>query len=452
MVCFRRLPRSAREPAMRRPKAGRRVRLGAGVLAGALTAASAHAAGFYLQEQSARGAGRAYSGEAADAGIQSAWWNPAAIARLQGPEAYVGGEAILVAADVDDAGSTIQRPGQPSAAVGGQLGQSNPLQPGLAPSAGAAYPLSERVAIGVSVTAPFDFTNKYGAASWTRYDAVKSRVADANLGVLAALRVTGSLDVGVGLDAQYASATLTQALPNLSPQLPDAQQRLSGGGWDFGWNAGAQYHAGERLTLAASYRSKISHTLRGDVSVTGLVGPLAAANMTAPGTARFNTPWIATLGARLRTSDRLWVNMQVQRIGWGEFAAIAVSVPGATQEIPQDYRDTTSVAAGLDYQPASTPDWAFRAGVQYDPTPTPDGGRSTRVPDGDRWLFGVGASHRLAGGMTLDANANYIAFADTRVRRDEAAFGGTPAATPISLRGTVSGHAVVLGAGLSWRF
>jgi len=452
MICFRHAPRTQRETAKRRLKAGRRMLLGAGLLAGGLTAASADAAGFYVQEQSARGAGRAYSGEAADTGIQSAWWNPAAIARLQAPEAYVGGQAILVAADVDDAGSTIQRPGQPSAAVGGQPGQSNPLQRGLAPSAGFAYPLGERAAIGVSVTAPFDFTNKYGAESWTRYDALKSRVADANVGVLAALRVTGGLDVGVGLDAQYASATLTQALPNLSPQLPDAQQRLSGSGWDFGWNAGAQYHAGERLTLAASYRSKIRHSLRGKVSVTGLLGPLEAANMTARGSATFNTPWIATLGARLRASDRLWINVQVQRIGWGEFGAIAVSLPGATQEIPQDYSDTTSVAAGLDYQPASTPGWAFRAGVQYDPTPTPAASRSTRVPDGDRWLFGVGASHRLADGMTLDANANYVAFADTRVRRDDVAFGGTPAATPISLRGAVSGHAVVLGAGLSWRF
>ena len=45
-----------------------------------LTAGSpAHAAGFYLQEQSVRGWGRANSGEVADQGPASLWWNPAAI-------------------------------------------------------------------------------------------------------------------------------------------------------------------------------------------------------------------------------------------------------------------------------------------------------------------------------------------------------------------------------------
>jgi len=424
--------------------------LGAGLGVSGLTATPARAAGFYIQEQSARGAGRAYSGEAADAGVESIWWNPAAIARLRTPQAYVGGQAILVDAQVDDAGSTLQRPGRPLASVGGQARQSKPLQPGVAPSGGVAYPLGERFAVGLSVTAPFNFTNKYGGASWTRYDALKSRVTDANVEVVGAMRVSDRLDLGFGLDAQYASATLTQALPNLSPVAPDALQRLSGQGWAYGWDAGAQYHAGDRLTLAASYRSKIRHTLHGDISVAGLLGPLAGANLAAQGTATFNTPAMTTLGVRWRATDRLWLNAQVQRVGWSEFQAITVDVAGATQVTPQDYRSTTTVALGVDY--ALAPDWTLRGGVQRDPTPTPDASRSTRVPDGDRWLFGVGASHGLSNGATVEINADYIAFAKSRVNRNDVAFAGTPAATPVSLRGTVSGDAFVLGAGLNWRF
>ncbi|WP_372785981.1 OmpP1/FadL family transporter [Phenylobacterium sp.] len=418
--------------------------------AGGLAAAPAGAAGFYIQEQSSLGAGRAYSGEAAETGVASIWWNPAAIARLRHPQAYAGAQAILVEAQVNDAGSTIQRPGQAVAPVGGEPGQFNPLQAGIAPSGAVAYPLGDRVVIGLSVTSPFNFTNKYADASWTRYDAVKSRVTDANVEILGAVRVTERLDLGLGLDAQYASATLTQALPNLSPLLPDARQRLSGGGWDYGWDVGAQYHPDDRLTLAASYRSRISHTLSGDVAVTGLLGPLAAANLATNGKATFDTPWIATLGARWQATDRLWLNAQVQRMGWSEFRAITVSLPGVTQVTPQDYRDTTTIAVGLDY--AAAPDWTVRAGVQHDPTPTPDASRSTRLPDGDRWLFGLGASHRLSSGATIDVNADYIAFADSRVNRDDLAFAGTPVATRTALRGTVSGDAVVFGADLRWGF
>ncbi|WP_233244627.1 outer membrane protein transport protein, partial [Caulobacter sp. HMWF009] len=58
-----------------------RNRLAAGVAFGVLVAATqASASAFYLQEQSVRGSGRAYSGEVADRGAASLWWNPAAIA------------------------------------------------------------------------------------------------------------------------------------------------------------------------------------------------------------------------------------------------------------------------------------------------------------------------------------------------------------------------------------
>jgi long-chain fatty acid transport protein len=436
-----------------RPQAARRIlAAGAGLLAGGWLAAPAGAAGFYIQEQSVRGAGRAYSGEAADAGVQSIWWNPAAIARLHRAQTYAGGQAIWVDAQVNDAGSTIHRPGQAAAPVGGAAHQSNPLQAGLAPSAGAAFPVGKRAVIGISVTSPFNFTNKYGDRSWTRYDALKSRLNGANIEILGAVRLTERWDLGLGVDAQYASATLTQALPNLTPAAPDALQRLSGGGWDFGWDAGVQYHPDDRLTLAASYRSKIDHSLKGDVSVSGLLGPLAPANLAAAGRANFSTPWIATLGARWRATDRLTLNAQVQRIGWSAFDAITVTTGGASQAVAQDYRDTTTAALGFDYAPAAAPAWTLRGGVQHDPTPTPDSSRSTRVPDGDRWLFGLGASRKISDRMSVDLNADYIAFATSRVNRQDVAFAGTPAATPVSLQGVVSGHAVVLGAGLNLAF
>jgi len=161
---------------------------------------------------------------------------------------------------------------------------------------------------------------------------------------------------------------------------------------------------------------------------------------------------MATLGARWQATERLWLNAQVQRVGWSQFRAITVALSSAAQEIPQDYKDTTTVAVGVDYTPAFAPTWTVRGGVQHDPTPTPDGSRSSRVPDGDRWLFGLGASHRLAGGASLDLNADYISFAESRIHRTDLAFAGAPVATPVTLRGTVSGRAVVLGAGLNWAF
>src|SRR5262245_11330370 len=78
-------------------------------LAATALAAEARAGGFYLQEQSVRGTGRAYSGEVADTGVASLWWNPAAIAR-SGREAYLGLHGVIVDGRIDNTGSTITYP------------------------------------------------------------------------------------------------------------------------------------------------------------------------------------------------------------------------------------------------------------------------------------------------------------------------------------------------------
>jgi len=47
-------------------------------------ATPAFAGAFYLQDQSAKATGRAYSGEVAYTGAESLWWNPASIAGMEG--------------------------------------------------------------------------------------------------------------------------------------------------------------------------------------------------------------------------------------------------------------------------------------------------------------------------------------------------------------------------------
>jgi len=411
-------------------------------------ASSAHAAGFYLQEQSVRGAGRAYSGEVADTGVQSLWWNPAAIARSP-RQAYVGAHAVLVDADVANAGSTITYPGGTTVPVSGEPRAFKPIQDGVVPNFAIATPIGDRFAIGLSMAAPYNFTTKYRRNAWARYDALESRLNSADVQLTGAMKVTDWLDLGVGVSAEYADAKLSTASPNLSPLLPDGLTQLSGDGWDFGWTVGAQAHF-ERLTLGASYRSSVDHKLKGDVFLGGLLGPLAGGNVNAPGSASFSTPWIATLGARYALTDKLTVNGQIQRVGWGEFDAIRVKTPGGPQTLAQNYNDVTSGGVGFDYEVNER--LTLRAGVQYDPTPTPDDERTARVPDGDRWLYGAGATARLNDRMTLDVAAAYIDFSPSDVRHDTVFYPGTPAAVTTRLDGRVKGQGYIMSLGLTSSF
>jgi long-chain fatty acid transport protein len=416
----------------------------------AITLASqAHAGGFYLQEQSVRGTGRAYSGEVADQGVESLWWNPAAIASSP-REAYVGASAILVESKVRNAGSTITYPGGVTLPVSGDPRAFNPIQNGVAPNFAVATPIGDRFAVGLSVAAPYNFTTKYSRQAWARYDALESRLTTGDIQLTGAMKVTDWLDLGVGFDAQYTDAKLSTAYPNLSPRLPDGISQLSGDGWDYGWTVGAQAHF-DRWSFGASYRSAIDHDLDGNVFVGGLLPPLpAASNANLPGSAKFTTPWIATFGARYRLTDKLTLNGQVQRFGWSEFKNIQVNAPGATQVLAQDYKDTTSGGVGVDY--ALNDKLTLRAGVQYDPTPTPDGERTARVPDGDRWLFATGAEAHVTPATTVEASFAYIDFANSDVHHDTTFYGGTPAAVTTALRGDVEGTGYVMAVGLRTKF
>jgi len=414
----------------------------------ASVAAPAFAGSFYLQEQSVRGAGRAFSGEAADRGTGSMWWNPAAIAR-SGRELSFGMHAIRIDSEVKNAGSYVTYPGGVNVPVRDPRNtEVDPIESGLVPNFAFATPIGDRFAVGVSVAAPYNFTTKYEPGSFARYDALTSELRSGDASLTVAYQVNDWLDLGAGLNAQYVKAKLTSAMPSVSPLLPDGSSSLEGDGWDFGWNVGAQVHKGP-WDFGLSYRSAIEQELDGDVNIV-LTGPLAPNSVSTSGMAGFNTPWFASASVRYAVNDKLTLNAQVNRIGWSEFDAINVEYPNGGDSIHQNYKDVTTGAIGLDY--AYSEKTTLRAGIGYDPTPTRDSLRTARIPDADRLLVSVGASTEVNKGVTFDAGLTYIAFSDSDIYDDRTFYAGTPAAVTSHLRGTAEGSALVASLGARWAF
>ncbi|AQR74266.1 OmpP1/FadL family transporter [Sphingomonas sp. LM7] len=413
-------------------------------------AASASAQAFYLQEQSARASGRAFSGEVADTGAASLWWNPAAIAGMTEGEAVLNATLIVPRGEVADTGTLIRRPGGTFAPVGGDAVTRNPINKGVLPSGAVAIPLGDRVAIGLAITSPYSFTTDYPETSWARYSALKTELRTIDIQPSVAVAVTDWLRVGAALNVEYTDASLANALPNVLATLPDGKQELKGDGWDMGWSAGFQMH-NDVVTVGASYKSAIEHKLKGELEVSGLVGPLAGSNLSLSDVeARFYTPAQVIVGARFRLSDRFTLNGQAVHYGWSKFDAIRLGAPLNTA-IPENYRDSWSLAGGFDY--AASSKLTVRAGVQRTQTPTRDTERDARVPDADRWNYGVGASYQMTPGFTLDAGANYVTFSDAPIDRVTAAYPGTAAQTPILTSGELrDASALVFSLGGRLRF
>lgn len=420
------------------------------ILSSIAISGTAHGQAFYLQEQSARGAGRAFSGEAADTGPSSLWWNPAAIADATAIEAAIAASAILPRGEVVDTGTLIVRPGQPPAPVGGNPRTRNPIDNGVLPSGAIAVPLTRGVVVGLAVASPYSFTTNYPADSWARYSAGRTRLRTYDIQPSIAIAATDWLRIGAGINVEYTDASFGNALPNLLPRLPDGSQQLKGNGWDVGWSAGIQMH-NDWATVGISYKSAIKHHLTGDLAISGLLGPLAGQNVEVSGIkANFYTPAQVMIAGRFRATNRLTLNAQAVRFTWDKFDAIRLGPPLNTA-LPENYRESWSLAGGIDY--AVSPKLTLRAGVQRAITPTQDGRRDARVPDANRWNFGAGASWAASSRFTIDAAANYVDFADASIDRLTAAFPGTPAQTPILTSGELrDARAFVLSLGGRVRF
>jgi long-chain fatty acid transport protein len=401
----------------------------------------AQAAGFYLQEQSVRGWGRANSGEVADQGPASLWWNPAAIAGTARAEAAFGATGILPSGRVSDTGTLIDRPGAPPEPVGGLPVLRDPILRGVAPNNAFALPLGERIAVGLAVTAPFSFTSQYDPSGWQRYSAIRTRLLTLDFQPSLAVKATDWLSIGAALNIQYSDAWLSNALPNLTPGSPDARLRLTGNGWDLGWSAGLQLRPSERVSIGVAYKSAIDHTTEGPIEVTGLVGPLAPRNTSGPATVRFTTPWQLVAGARLGISEGLTVNAQAVHFGWSKFDILDISGP-VNNAIVQNYKDTWSIAVGFDKSLGEQ--LTLRGGVQIDPTPTRDSNRDPRVPDGDRINYNVGASYRMSEHISLDAAASLTDVEAVSINRDERFYAGTAAQTDILSQGRVDKQRVFI--------
>lgn len=411
-------------------------------------AVPASAGGFFVQEQSAVAQGRAFAGAAANADdAQSQWFNPALLTSSRSDG--IAGSASLLFLRTEQANQGTTLNGRP---VNGGNG-GNPFYPVTpVPSAAVAFRIAPDTVVGLSVNAPFGLIVNYDPDWFGRYDSIRSRLFTMNIGASVAQRF-GPFSVGVGVDPQYIEAELTSALPNPLPipgGAPDGLQQLKGNDWTIGWHAGATFEQGP-VTLGVSYRKGVTHRLDGDLIVSGLLGPLAAANGTQDATATVSLPSILSFGAKIQATPRLAISAGANRFTWSRFDAIRIRTAAGqnlTQE--QDYRNTWSYAVGADY--AATDALTLRAGVQRDQTPTTDEFRSTRVPDGNRTFLSAGGSYAVSEALRLNASYTHIFVSEERIDRTDPFFQGTPLASAATTRSLNSGAGDILSVSASLRF
>lgn len=409
--------------------------------------AGANAAGFYIQEQSVRGLGSAFSGSTTTLDDASTiYFNPAGMTKLEGMQTQAGVNVLIPNAKVKDNGSTV--PG--GFAVGGPSG--NPYDPTPVPNGFFSYQLTNNLWAGVGVTAPFGLGSDYGDNWFGRFDSTKTELAVIDIQPTVAYKVNDWLSLGAGVNIAHSSADLRNNVmfPIAGPALAEGRSKLTGDDWGFGYSLGIQLKPLPTTTVGISYKSEVHHNLDGKIQVTTLAGAPVAA-LSSNGSAKLTTPDHVTFGVAHEVTDRLTLQGQAQWFGWNNFDAItAFRDSGAVaSSVEQGYQTTWAFSAGAEYKVDDQ--WRVRGGIQFDETPTTDDFRTTRTPDGDRVWFSLGTTYSLNEKLDIDLAGTYIDVGDgtINVTRNQAvaALGGTT-----TTRAKTSGDVGIVAIGVKYKF
>ena len=397
------------------------------------TLQNAQAAGFYIQEQSVKGLGYAFSGSSTSINDASTiYYNPAGMTRLDGAQMNGGAHLLKANADLNDNGS--------SNALGAPLGEnpSNPYDAAVIPNLYGATPILEgRAWIGFGISAPFGLANDYGETWFGRFDSTETELTTIDFQPSVAIKATEWLSLGLGVNVQYADAELKSV-------VRDAQEGISTlkeNDISFGYTIGALASLCDGWDIGVNYRSGITHELDGTISLIGT----AASDFNTSGTATLGLPDVATFGVGHDATEDLRLMAQATWFGWNNFQDItARNDAGATiSQVVQNYQTTWAFAIGAEYE--LNEEWTLRGGYQYDETPTTDLFRTSRTPDGDRNWFSAGATYKLNDNLELDMAATYIDISEEKINVTR----NSGAAT---VRGTTDGSVGIFALGVNYKF
>ena len=404
---------------------------------------TAHAAGFGLLEQSAVAQGNAYAGAGARADDPSMmFYNPASITKLPGVQVSAGLSGIFPEGRLQSGTATTGAflGATPSTGVTGTNSGSSAGLPNFSVTAQAL----ESLFVGLSVTSPFGLATKYPSNSIARYYALTTQLQTINIGPTVAWQALPQLSVGGGLNVEFASAHLSNAVDfgaigalhglgafGLLPGRADGSATVRGDDTALGWNAGLLYEPWTGTRVGLAYRSAIFHKLNGTVTYYGAPAPLAASFPTQTATAKVPEPSSATLSVAQEIGN--WTLLgSVTYNGWSVFRTLtAYNASGAFSVTPENFRDTVSVAIGADYRVNEK--LTVRAGTMYDPTPVQDAYRTPRLADSSRTWLSVGATYKPLPSVGLSIAYSHLFANNASVNLTDAGPG-----TPNLLRGNLS--------------
>lgn len=406
---------------------------GAVVLTAAMIPGMAMAGGFSLNEQSASAMGTANAGAAANPqNASTVIFNPAGMTQLSGTNLSFGAAVLDIDAEAERAEATGQA-GQPvQGSKGGDI-----ADPAFLPSAFLTHEMTDNVAVGVGLHAPYGLAADYDDDFTGRYFADETELTGIALTPSIAVDSGNGLSLGVGVNVMYLDGKLSKF--NQTPQgFSDAYSNVEGDSVEYTLRIGGLYELSDRTQLGLTAETGTEASLDGDVTISNFPAPTQTnpANTTTlkeDASVPLDIPPSVTFGARHELNEDVTLLFGATWARWSDFEELDIySAEGGTGEvstapanngnpithITEKWQDTWQYNLGATWQ--ADPEWKLRAGYAWDESPV-DSYKTARIPSQDRHWLTLGAQFAPANtDWTVDAAVGTLIFdGDAKVNERE---------------------------------
>jgi long-chain fatty acid transport protein len=411
---------------------------------------NAWGSGFAISGKSVSGLGYALAGTtvmAEDAGV--VYGNPAAMRSLEGRHFSALLHAIPADIHFDDHGSSV------SGSTSEQVDKVH-LVPGL-----YYTNTNDQISYGLGIYSPFGLGVDYKDNWVGRYHSTSSALRTINISPAIAFSASDKLDIGFGIDFQYADADLRKAVDfgticyasfgptacagmGLAPQQNDGSNTLTGKSWAVGYSLGLSYDLTEATRLGLSFHSAMRHDVTGDSEFTGVPSAFSGTFTDSGASLTMMLPETLSLGMRHTVSPRMEVVADYTWTRWSRYDELVVrftnGLPPAVDE--NKWHDSNRYAIGMNYRWQQ--DWLLRAGAVYDLTPIPDAQhRSPRVPDSDKLSLALGSKVTFSDRVDMDMAVFYTLPTNSDINNTDS-FGHT-------LKGSYDAQSAYFSLQLNWK-
>ena len=413
-----------------------------------LLPAPTSASGYGVREWSAAAMGASYAGASAtgsDASFLA--YNPATLAGVGTYDSSASLTGLFPSSSATYSTATTSA-GTPT---GGLTTPDGIVKNAYVPNLGARVRLSPNWAVGLAVYAPWGLSTDYEDGWAGRYHALQSELLTVDAVPMVSYQFSDSFAVAAGLQIQYATGTLSNAVdtgtlgallgvPGAVPGTQDSLAEFEADGFGVGFTLGAMGEIADGITVGVSYRSAVTHTLDGTLDFTldsaGVGAALAgAAGILVDTDAEtvLTTPDRISFGTRIRLSEQWTALGEFDWTNWSRFQELRVVSDNPLQ--PDDvtiaeWEDSIFWSVGLEYQPNQQ--WTLRAGAGIDYSPIPDETRNPRIPDADRTWISIGFTVQATESISISASYAHLFLPDEPIALNQLQTGN-------ELRGNIAG-------------